>query len=356
MRHLWVTPDGVQAAVVQQGGTTGLGLYSSFDAGLSWTWEQDLPSSAASMSDGIVLADGSLLLAASIGGASPDADVEFMRLDYDADVQRWSMDPLGPSTVYASNQVVMGSRATLAMDSNGVLWCAFRLQNTNTGNTRIRLFYSVDDGLTWEDSLVLFGTANGFVEKDAKVVATGTGIAVVFQNVQGSASSPVRSKAWAYRDDGDPLQTAMTSAPIAVMVAEDGDPHGSHWSVAADSLGDLHLSYQDGPIRYTRLDASVQSWSAPVSLGTQIGSYNSITVTEDDDVYVFARFGTGGHLWVKRRPSATQQWGAWLQVSAAPHPGLLRMCSPERVVDELPVLYQVNASIPYELLHALLAV
>ena len=176
MRHLWLTPDGVQAAVVQQGTNGALGLYKSEDSGLTWTWEQDLPSSSDEISDGIVLADGSLLIVTSILGSSPGSDVEFMGLDYDVGVRRWFLDPLGPTTVYDSNQVARASRATLAMDSNGVLWCAFRLQNTNSANYRLRLFYSADDGLTWQDSLNVFGTANAWAEKDAKVLATGTGI------------------------------------------------------------------------------------------------------------------------------------------------------------------------------------
>ena len=68
MRHLWITPDGVQAAVVQQGTNGALGLYKSIDDGLNWTWEQDLPSASDDVSDGIMLDDGSLLLVTSIVG------------------------------------------------------------------------------------------------------------------------------------------------------------------------------------------------------------------------------------------------------------------------------------------------
>ena len=148
----------------------------------------------------------------------------------------------------------------------------------------------------------------------------------------------------------------MPSSPIAQMGNVDGDPYGSHWTVAADSLGNVHLSYQDGTISYQRLDAGMQSWSNPLSLGAYSGSYNSISVTGNDDVYVFARLGGGSNMWVKRYESAAQTWGGWNQVSTGPHSGLLRMCSPERVDDELPLLYQVNATAPYELLHCLLEV
>ena len=356
MRHLWVTADGVQAAVVQQGTDGALGLYKSVDDGLTWTLDQDLPSAAENVSDGIMLDDGSLLLVTSIVGSSPSFDVEFLRLDYDVGAQTWFLDPLFPSTVYDSNNVARASRATLAIDSNGVLWSAFRLQNTTSSNYRLRLFYSVDDGASWQDSTQVFGTANAWAEKDARVISTGFGIGVVFQDITGPVASPTRAKRWAFRPDTAALTNAMPSSLIATMASNDGDPYGSHWTVAADSLGHVHLSYQDGTIRYQRLDIGLQSWSAPLSLGNYSGSYNSITVAGSDHVWVFARLGGGGNMWVKRRDAATGSWDTWQQVSTGPHSGTLRMCSPERVDAEIPLLYQINASAPFELLYCLLEV
>lgn len=356
MRHLWIAPDGVQVAVVQQGTNGGLGLYKSADGGSSWAWEQDLPGSSEDVSDGIMLADGSLRLTTSVASTGTVANIEFLRLDYDAVARRWILDTRTPTTVYTSSAMALATRGTIAIDSRGVLWCAFRLQNMSSGNVRIRLFSSTDDGATWQDSSNLFGTANAWVEKDGKVLATGTGIAVVFQDVTGSVGDAVRWKAWAYRDDAAPLQAPMTSVPVAQMLDEGGDPLGSHWSVAADSQGNVHLSYQDDRINYVRFDAASQTWSSPISLGTQSASYNSISVSDNDDLYVFARFSTGGNVWVKRYRAAAQAWGGWIQVSTGPHPGLLRMCSPERVRDRLPLLYQVNSAFPFELLHCLLEV
>jgi hypothetical protein len=356
MRHLWITPDGVQVAVVQQGTYGGLGLYKSFDDGLTWAWEQDLPSSDDDVSDGIMLDDGSLLLVTSIVGAGPSADVEFLRLDYDVGVQSWFLDPLTPATVYDSTGTSKATRGSIAIDSNGVLWSTFRLQSTGTGHVRLRLFYSADDGLTWQDSGNIFGTANAWGEKDAKVIATGFGIGVVFQDITGPAANPTRAKRWAYRLDTASLPAVMPSSLVATMTAVDGDPYGSHWTLAADSLGNVHMSYQDGTVKYQRLNVGPQTWSAPLSLGNYTGSYNSITVAGNDDVYVFARLNGGGNMWAKQRVAATQTWGAWTQVSAAPHAGLLRMCTPERVDDQLPLLYQVNASAPFQLLHILLGV
>jgi hypothetical protein len=241
------------------------------------------------------------------------------------------------------------------MDSNGVLWSAFRLQVTSSGNFRIRLYFSPDLGLTWEDSGVILGSANRWAEKSGKVLATGTGIGVVVHDLAGPTTAPVRSKTWAFREDTDPFDAAMPTELIAQMAVTTGDPYGSHWSVAADELGNVHLSYQDDTIAYTRYDAATQTWSSPRNLASIVGSYNSLTVAGNGDVYVFARFNGGNNMWVRRRFATTELWGSgWIQVSTGPHEGLLRMCSPERVDDLLPLLYQVNDVAPFELLHCLL--
>lgn len=356
MRHLWIAPDGAQVAVVQQGGTVGLGLYSSFDDGESWTWELDIPSRPTFVSDGVMLDDGSLVLVTSHPNTGTIDDVESIRIDYDPGAQQWFVDPLGPSTVYDSRDAARATRASLAIDSNGVLWSAFRLQAATTGNFRIRLFFSPDLGQTWHDSGVLLGAANRWAEKSGKVIATGSGIGVVVHDLAGPANAPVRSKRWAFREDTDPFDTAMPTELVAQMALSTGDPYGSHWSVAADASGNIHLSYQDDTITYVRWDGLSQTWSAPRSLASVVGSYNSLTVVGNGDVYVFARFNGGNNLWVRRR-FASEQWGSgWIQVSSGPQQGLMRMCTPERVDDRLPLLYQVNDTAPYELLHCLLDV
>jgi hypothetical protein len=356
MRHLWIAPDGMQVAVVQQGEDGGLGVYASADDGHSWSWSEDLPSSAQMVSDGTMLADGSVLVVTSIIGTVPIVDVELLRLDYDASSQRWSLDPASPTTVYDSDAMLKGTRGTIAVDSNGVLWSAFRLQNTGSGEVTLRLFSSTDDGASWQDSANVFGTANTWAEKNARVIATGTSIAVVYQDVQGPARTPVRSKGWALRDDAAPLADPMVGELIADMGTTVGDPFGSHWSVATDSQGNLHMSYQDDRIRYARFDAATATWSRPMALGTGSGVYNTITVTADDDLYLFTRFLGNGNLWALTHRAATQEWSDWIQVTAGPQPGFLRMCTPERVDDLLPVLYEVNASAPFELMSAQLDV
>ena len=343
MRHLWTASDGTMAAVVQQGGHDGhgLALYRSVDGGATWDLDADLLPDQV-ISDGVLLADDSLLLASSVFSDGAVVDVDFMRLEYDAATKQWWLDPSTPTTVFASSLGNMGSRATLATDSNGVIWVAFR---TRKGDTyQIGLYYSADGGSTWQDSGNLFTTANTLSNKAAKVLAAGGGIAVIMQDERGSDVASYRYKSWSFRNDSDPLQAPMGFEDIAQMETPDGDMYGSHWTAAADSAGNLHLSYEDGTIRYLKYDASAGSWESPVSLATADVTYNSLSVGDDDDLYVFARFDAADKIYVSRYVTAEAAWSDWVSVSRQPYDGFLRMASPERFEGRLPLLYQVSSS------------
>lgn len=356
MRHNWLTAEGVQAAVVQQGGHDGhgLALYKSVDDGVTWTFEVDLLSKTDLISDGILLSDGSLLVVTSLASTGPVANVNFLRLNHDPGLAAWSVDSSTPAQVYSSSSNLRASRASIAQDSNGVLWCSFRLQDVAKATFTIRLYFSLDGGLSWQDSLNSFGTPNYNDAKGAKVLAAGNRIAVVYQDVQGDAGNPIRSKAWAFRNDSQPLQAAMFSAPIALMSATGGDPLGSHWSVAADLSGNLHLSYQDGTIKYVGCNAGSTAWGSPIGLSMVRGSYNTISVANLGDIYVFAQLENAKAVTVKRFSVSNQTWSGWFKFPSVPESGHLRMCTPERFANRLPMLYQVGLGPTYQLLYCLL--
>jgi hypothetical protein len=163
----------------------------------------------------------------------------------------------------------------------------------------------------------------------------------------------VRLKAWAYRDDSQPLEDLLAPATVAVMANQGGDPLGTHWSVAGDAGGNLHLTYQDGRVKYLGFDAASKSWASPLPLGPLKGAYNSISVDDSGDLYVFAHLGGLSGVFVKRYRASVQLWTGWVPVSSSSHAGSLRMCSPERVQDLLPMLYQVNAAAPFDLLYCM---
>jgi hypothetical protein len=360
MRHIWIVnySDPVFAAVVQQGGYEGhgLALYKTLNAGGDWTLESDLSSETDIVSDGVLDSHNNLLIVTSLLNHARIADVEFVKMVYDSTSRSWSIDPLTPVTVFASSDSVKASRATISVDSNGVIWCAFRFQFPWLGMpdyVQIKVFYSVDGGYTWSDSGNRFGTLNKLPQKAAKVIAVGSRTVLIFEDRELVSPGIARYKAWAYRQDSQPLQDTWTSENFAKMVAAEDDTLGSHWSVAADGLGDLHLSYQDAGIRYLRYDAAAGSWLAPVVITTYDGQYNSISVAGNNEVYLFSRFKGVQKVYCKRYTPDNLRWSRWLAMSSIPQQGLLRMSSPETFADHLPLLYETKASIPYDLLYVL---
>jgi hypothetical protein len=360
MRHIWIVQgdDSVMAAVAQKGGYDGHGLtlYKTLNEGGNWTLEADLSNEGDIICDGILDPDNNLLLVTSLIGESRTADVTFIKLTYEPTLRTWTVDPLTPVTVFASTTPSRGTRATISMDSNGVLWCAFRHRFDYLGIpgfVQIKLSYSADGGYTWVDTGKRFGAFNRLAQKSAKVLAAGSRTALVYQDLQGVPLNMTRYKSWAYREDNQPLLDDWTTGTISQMVVATDDTLGSHWSIAADTSGNLHMSYQDAGIRYLKYDAALGAWLDPFAVATNDGIYNSISVAANNDVYLFTRFSVSPKVYCKRYAAVNKSWSRWLAMSAAPRLGYLRMSSPENFADHLPLLYETKVNSPYELLYIL---
>ncbi len=355
MRHIWTTSDSVMATIVQNGGYDGRGLalYKSLDGGLNWTFEMEISNDNGIVSDGTIDSNNNILLVTSFMSDKQTIDVDYIRLAYDSFSQSWSIDPLTPTTVFASGRRYKASRATVAVDSNSIVWCAFRLEDANTGIFMIMVYYSVDGGSTWENSGNKFGTMNRLDEKSAKVIAVNSRIAVIYQDVKGGISQLDRFKKWAYREDSQNLQDYWTDESIAKMEADSGDPLGSHWSVAADDFGNIHLSYEDNGIKYLKYNAVSDYWEAPW-LAVLDGNYSNISVSANNDLYLFARNLTGKKIIARGYSSTRKKWSKWISISSQNYDGMLRMSSPERFNNHLPLLYQVGGSKPFQLIYNLL--
>jgi len=355
MRHIWAANDGVMAAAVQKGGLQGQGLvlYKTMDEGLHWTLEAPLASDVDIVSDGIMDTNNNILLVTSFLSENRTVDVNFIRMRYDSSSHSWTKDPLTPVTVVNSGANYRGTRASLAMDSKGIMWCAFRLENIQNSTFQIRAYYSTDGGSTWTDSKNSFGTINKLAQKCAKVIAVDSRIAMIYQHVKMNGSLQERYKVWAYREDSQPLQDMWTSNPIAKMTDPTGDPYGSHWSVAVDDFGNMHLSYEDYGINYLKYNAAAKTWASPKT-ATNEGNYSSISVAANNDLYLFAKNQQGMKIIVRRYSSFSHTWDPWVSVSSQNYSGTLRMSSPERFAGHLPLLYQVESSSPYQLIYNLL--
>ncbi len=353
MRHLWNTSDGVMAVALQKKGYDGenLVLYKSLDQGVNWTLDTLIDDDGYLISDGIIDSENNLLFVTSIPSDKTTRNIEFIKLVYDSTFQEWEIDPATPVTVFRSNRRYKASRASIAVDSNGVIWCAYRINYAIDEIFQIIVMYSVDGGMTWVDSGNEFGTPNGLPEKSAKVIAVDNGIAMIYQD---QMETPVveRYKEWAYREDNQPLQDSWITGSIAKMNALDRDPYGTHWSVAADDLGNLHLAYEDSGINYTKFDLHSMTWTTPEVVAA-FGSYSSISVGANQDLFLFSKYFRN-RMAVRQFSYADQQWGRWITLSSKSYLGLLRMSSPERFDGLLPLLFQVNNAEPYELIYNLI--
>ena len=134
MRHVWVASDGSMATAVHKGGyeDQGLVLYTSINE-VDWNLAASLASRPFVVSDGVLAANDDLLLVTSVVEEDSAVDVQFIRLAYETGTRTWSVDPTTPVTVFPSGALERATRATVAVDSFGVIWCAFRLENTLTG-------------------------------------------------------------------------------------------------------------------------------------------------------------------------------------------------------------------------------
>ena len=357
MRHIFATADGTLGAVVQKAGYDGQGLvlYRSVDGGLNWIPVMEVFHDARLVSDALLDSQGNLLLVCSTFLDLFTSDVTFLRLPYDKAGMTWLPGP-SPSTVFPSAGLFLGSRATVTLDGKGRLWCAFRVENTASGEWIIKISYSTNGGSTWKDSGREFGTRNTSSLKCPRILAAAGGTAVVFHDTVLAQTGEERYKKWAWRDDSDGLGAGWREETIAAMHNMVLDVYGSHWSAAADLFGNIHLVYQDNGISYASYDHAAGTWGSPRKI-SKTGIYPGVTAADNGDLYIFQNLplDKGQALIGKRYDFSARAWSPWVALSGKVYEGKIRMCVPERCGAFLPVLYQINATAPYELLYDLIA-
>ncbi len=355
MRHVWIASDDTMAFAVQEGEFSGnrLVLYTSVD-GLNWNFETIISNNPNVVKDGIIDADNNIHLVTSIPSENLAVDVQYIRLVYDEILREWHVSPSETGTVFNSNRTLKASRATIAQDTHGVLWCAFRLQNSTSNTFQIRVRYSLDNGITWENSGSAFGARNNMAEKSGKVISAGSKIVLVYQNVIGDVELQERTKEWASRDDNDPFNEEWESGLVAHMESMGQDPYSTHWSVASDHEGNVHMSYQDNGTKYTMLSAFTEEWSPPITMSFS-GDYSNISIGDNNDMYLFTNSLRRDRIIVKHYSYNDNEWSRWFPISSIKYDGFLRAASPERYHDVLPLFHTANADRPYALVYNLLS-
>ena len=364
MRHIWATghedpASRVTAVVVKKEGNEdrGMVLYRSADDGTTWDDVLEISKESYLVSDGIIDTADNIHLVYSTLRRTDFADVRYARLTFmPAPTESWSFDPDSIVTVFPDGERIHANRATIAMDAHDVLWCAFRFEDSSerAGECYIKVYYSIDNGKSWQDSGQDFGRKNDQTQKTPTIFAFGDGfesrIGLVYQDVDDEGG---RHKWWAFRDDDqDPEEPWQGPALIArmEMPAPDGDPFGSHWSVAGDGSGNVHLAFQDYGINYVKYDPVDGQWGE-IAIMARTGIYSNITVSSSDNVYLLRDRGVEyiygkSRIVGKKYSTRFQAWlppERWQDVSVDDYGGKLRMCMPERFDRYLPVLYQVDS-------------
>lgn len=263
--HMWQTPDGAVHALVNVGSQpsgAALRMYSSPDGGVTW-----VPGLEIAGTDGVSTSDG--LLAGSrlyVTYGTSDGGIALAALDYDATAGSWQVS--ATETVFSS-PTVHAENASVARDANGRFWVAFTTFDRDSGNFAIRLWCR--SGGTWADTGLTFGTPDPVNERSARPVAVRGGMGMVY-SLHGTLY-------WATRQNGDPETQAWTQQPIYTNVGSDKDPYGSHFSVAVDGQGNVHVALVDASqLKYARMLAGRQVWRTTTISGPVQVAYMQMLV------------------------------------------------------------------------------
>jgi hypothetical protein len=260
--HMWQTADGALHLVLNRGALQpgpGLSLFSSFDGGSTWSFMQNFANTDDdATADGVLQGDDLSLVYPTVDGA-----IAFAELHYNSVVRSWSLT--GAATAFWSSQFA-GLNPALAVDSTGTIWCAFvaRERANWRKDTNIRMVNRVSGGPFWTDTGLVFGpTDDQSIERSARPVRTANGMGMVY-SVRGSTF-------WATRTNGMPDNVPWSTSTIYVSsypTSPKSDPYASHFSVATDASGTIHMVVADNyQVLYFRYSGA-GSWTPVVMLDT----------------------------------------------------------------------------------------
>lgn len=272
--HAWQTSDGATHFMVNRGSLSpgaSLTLYSTFDQGQTYSPGLSVNhTNGYASSDGLLVED-QLFLAFSTTAST----ILFAQMNYEVATSSWSLVRL--ERVFKSEQFDAVNPG-IVMDRNGDFWCAFVTKDKVSGDAQIRLAHRAFASSTWTDTSLGFGAVDSLsLERSARPMLTPTGIGMVY--------SVHQTLTWAARDDTWPPEQAWTETPLFVRSTEDLDPYASHFSVARDSLGNLHMALADqGRLRYFHFSATSEAWTDRLISFDISASYPQVAVNAMSDV------------------------------------------------------------------------
>ncbi|MCK5644062.1 MAG: hypothetical protein KAJ19_24905, partial [Gammaproteobacteria bacterium] len=291
-RHIFQTPAGVLAAVIQNGsvsppsGTAGLVLMRYVNG--AWSFIAQISVGTFATASGVITDNNDIYLVYStiddvVGAAK---DIFFRKLTYISATQTWSVGD--EITIYDSDASHAGSTSVIERDSNGILWCGFRL--FDSVDYEIRMYYSETDGLTWNDTGLTFGSKNNSSKKVPELIALPMSkqIAMVYHDYDGVTDS----KRYAYRNDYDLKAEPWTDSHLTTLSSS---AFGNHQSctVGDDNIVCVYIDERDsGDYIVGMFKPFRQSWQDGVDLGAG-GMYPTVTYLGGGIFIAFAGVALG---------------------------------------------------------------
>ena len=258
--RMWQTPDGSLHLIINRGTlrpNPGLTLYSSYDGGTSWIAKASLArTNRNSTVDGEL--DGTLL---SVVYGDASGGISFAQLSYDSPTQTWTVNRT--ESVFHSGSVDAANPA-MAFDDAGIAWCGFAASDTAASENNLRWFYRPTEG-TWVDSGLVVGPTDAVdKQRSARPVRLAGAMGLIYR---------INTRTyWTVRPNGatadylaDPQLIQVGSARAARS-----DPWASHFNVAADDAGYLHLAIADnGAAMYLRYSSQDGTWTTARQINAQ---------------------------------------------------------------------------------------
>ncbi|MGH8212858.1 MAG: hypothetical protein ACREPP_06495 [Rhodanobacteraceae bacterium] len=269
--HSWQTSDGAFHLLINTGNQPSrdaLRLYTTRDLGATWTAGPTLPSTnGMSTEDGVLI--GNSLAIAYVTTAN---NIKFASFVWNSASGTWSGN--SAQTVFASNAQT-ALNPCLGRDSVGNVWVAFATTDAE-GDSSIRMMVRQAGTNEWVDPGLTFGdTATATVEgseRSARPVQIPGGMGMVY--------SVQKDLYWASRSDSAALGDPWATQLLYTHTGGGNDPYASHFSVANDAEGNLHLATVDGgELLYLHYDAGSATWSQRVLAGSGIqANYPQVTI------------------------------------------------------------------------------
>lgn len=254
-QHMFQTSDGALHLLMNRGTLTpgpALSLFSSFDAGATWQFMQNFAGTGdTSTADGLMVGDDLWMVFHTAVGA-----VMFVQMHYEAPTRAWAVMAL--EQAFSSKQY-MAQNATLAIDDAGVIWVGITETRAAGGNLRVVTRSAAG---AWSDPGLIFGpTDKPAVERSARMVRVPGGMGMVW-TVHAATF-------WARRANDAPANAPWTASLIYPGAAGKAiaDPYASHFNVATDPAGGIHLiTVEAYDVLYFKYDTVADTWSAPTTI------------------------------------------------------------------------------------------